>query len=629
MGTVLLVAFLTVAVRAEASSATVIGEVAFKPESAIPKGVVGSFVDADAKEPVAHPASCAIEGRRFRCTIPARRALHLKIAAEGFVPLYLWDIDAAEGAEVSVGIHDLVRGGSLVGRVLTASGKPAAKAEVRIVPVGAAEQAPSERAASTLRTRTNAAGMFQIAGVDAGVYRVTSTLDGFGDAVVERVEVREASETRLAETLVHLEMGRIEVAILPPVSRSQQPWSIKLQTPGLRLNEVRTIAEGAASQSGFWSAAKLAPGRYRLIVQDAAGSNVAEQRIDVRGGLDRVFITISAVEVEGRVVAGDRLLSVEIEFDRPGRRVRAKSDSDGRFAASFPEEGEWRPRVFVDGSLARVVLPPVNIAAGGTIELKLPGGVVRGHVLDDRGEGVAALVTLDDDKHVTVAEIPTRADGSFEITGVERGSYTIVAEADDATAGPMPLAVDEDAEREVELRVAKHKRVRGTVMTARGVPASGAAVRIFDPVTGTYETRIADAKGMFSFQVRGHARLLSLIVIAPPHPLATRDVAVGEKDIAIQLAPVAATMRVYVYPGPPWPTVRAGGGMPLPMVLFFAPDFGGDRWSENVNGAFELNVAPGPYVVCFKDLPCENVQLAPGTVGVVDYSPARVAREGK
>jgi hypothetical protein len=629
MRSVLLAVFVAVAVRAEMPSATVIGEVAFKPESAIPKMVSGSFVDADGKDPVAQPSSCTIDGKRFRCTVPARRPLHLKVVAEGFVPLYLWDIDPAEGAEVHVGVHDLVRGGSLVGRVVTASGRPAAKAEVRIAPVGAVEQAPSERAASTVRTRTNAAGMFQIAGVDAGVYRVVSTLDGFGDAIAERVEVREGSETRLADALVHLEMGRLEVAILPPVSRSQQPWSIKLDTSGPRLNEGRTIAEGKATQSGFWSAAKLAPGRYRLIVQDAAGSNVAEERIDVRGGLERAFINITAVEVEGRVVAGERPLAVEIEFDRPGRRVRAKSDDDGRFAASFPEKGEWRPRVFVEASRARVVLDPVNIADGATIELKLPSGVVRGHVLDERGNGVAALVTLDDEKRVTVAEVPTDDDGSFEITGVEGGSYTIVAEADEATAGPVPLEVDEDSAREVELRVVKQKRVRGTVVTARGTAASGAAVRIFDAVTGRYETRFADAKGMFSFDVRGQAEVVSLLVIAPPHPIAARAVTAGEKEISIQLAPAGATLRVYVYPGPPWPSIRAAGGMPLPMLLFFAPDFGSRSLPENVNGAFELNLAPGPYVVCFKDLPCQSVQLAPGTIGVVDYSPARVAREGK
>lgn len=607
--------------------ATVIGEVAFKPESAIPHAVTGSFVDADAKEPLGHPVHCAMDGKRWRCVVPARRALHLKVTAEGFVPLYSWDIDADEGAEETVGVHDLVRGGSVAGRVLTAAGGPAATAEVRIVPLAATEQAASERAAGTLRTRTNATGMFQIAGVAAGVYRVISTRDGFADATVEKIEVREDVESRLAAALVHVEMGRLDVAIQPPVSRAQQQWRMKLQTSGARLNEIRTVAEGTASPAGFWSVAKLQPGRYRLAVLDTAGSSIAEQSIDVRGGVENAFITVTAIEVAGRVVAGKRPVAVDLEFNRQGRRVRAKSNEEGRFTASFPSEGEWRPTAAVGAT--RVMLPAVNVEAGEELELQVPGGSVRGHVLDERGTAVTAMVTLHGEKHSIVAQVPTKDDGSFEVTGIDGGSYTIDAEAENATAGPVPLDVKDDEASEIELRVARQKKVRGTVFTARGTAASGATVRMFDPIMGTYETRITDAKGMFAFDVRGHAQVVSLIVLASPHPIATREAAAGEKDITIQLAPAGATLRVYVHPGPPWPTIRAGGGVPMSMLLFFAADFGGGAWGELVNGAFELNFAPGPHVVCFKDLPCESVQLAPGTVGIVDYSPARVAKEGK
>jgi hypothetical protein len=57
--------------------------------------------------------------------------------------------------------------------------------------------------------------------------------------------------------------------------------------------------------------------------------------------------------------------------------------------------------------------------------------------------------------------------------------------------------------------------------------------------------------------------------------------------------------------------VQAPHGRSYALVLLLAPRFGLPRWRELVDGAYQLSVEPGAYVLCSPDAKCRSAQLAP------------------
>jgi hypothetical protein len=107
-----------------------------------------------------------------------------------------------------------------------------------------------------------------------------------------------------------------------------------------------------------------------------------------------------------------------------------------------------------------------------------------------------------------------------------------------------------------------------------------------------------------------------VIVLAPPHLIAFRRIALGAKRSVsappIVLAATGATLRVSPAGNiPPWPTLAVAQGRSYSLNLLLGPRFGVPGWRELVNGAFQFSVEPGAYVICSPDARCQPAQLAP------------------
>jgi Carboxypeptidase regulatory-like domain len=599
-----------------------------------PKSIAASFVDAatarnDTDRADEHRAQCSIDSKTWQCSVPAQRPLHLKVQAGDFAPIYLWDLDVRGTADT--GVHRLARGGSVVGRVLDQNGRAIENARITLVAVTAAHQPAPDQQLLRRDSRSNAKGYFEFVGVPPNIYRVQSVADGRGDATLGRVEIRASQDHRL-EPLVHLPMAELEVIVTPPVSISQRPWSIVLHRPGARMSEITRAAEGEAGPDGIWRKGNLQPGLYALTVLDAFGSEAARQAVELSGGLERVLVSITAINVRGKVVPSDLAGEVTVEFRLSGsRRVTTTTDPDGAFTATFPAAGSWQPSIFLGASAADIRLPLVEVQSSeDDLILEIPSGRVRGKVLTRTGQPLPSMVRLRGEKGL-VAQGQTEDDGLFDLIGVTPGSYTAEAEAPNAFAGPVPVTVDDDGPTDIELRAQTFREMTGSVLAPDGTAASGAVVRLFNPMTESYDDTIADGRGQYSFRINPAASIVDLIVIAPPHPVALRRLNVGGEKRTISADPVrlgaaGGKLRVFIQRTPPWPLLRSPNGGTYSLLLLLAPRFGSGGIRELVDGMFEFSLEPGAYTLCSNDGECHAAFVTPHAETRVAFA---IRKEGR
>jgi hypothetical protein len=605
-------------------AATVGGGISFERKTEEPRMIAGSFFEPSVDRH-SEVVACEFEsGKMWRCSVPAGRPLHLKVAIDDFAPLFMWDLNVQPGTVLDTGVHTLVRGASVAGRAVLDHGRPGANANVRILPLTAGHQGATDRKAKGRQTRTSASGYFQLTGIEPGVYRLVSTIDGRGDAVIESVELRAGEHLELREPLLHAELASLAVFLLPPVSSEQKTWSVELLRRGEKEYELVSVASGPASVDGYWGKTGLQPASYQLRVLDPRGSRVVARDIVLRGGREQLAIDVSMIVATGKVRSGDKGIAADLTFDLEGRSVKARSDESGAFSADFPVAGLWKPSVTVDES--KVQLDPIEITSPQekALNLQIAGGGVRGKVVDESGHGVAnILVTLGRGIR-QVSRAYSAENGEFHIIGVNAGEYSISAEAEDTFGGPLPLTVAEDETAEVELRLESWKEVTGVVTTASGAAASGAVVRNMDSTTGILEDTIADGRGAFSFRVKPHSSTIELIVLAPPYPIAMRQLSISERrtmSANVQLAPTGSRLRVYILRSPPWPALTAPDGVTRSLGLLLMPLFGRGIWRELVDGGYNFFMEPGPYVICGDGTPrCRRLQLEAQAETVVNFA---------
>lgn len=611
---------------------TVHGEVTLPDDSEAPRTIDATLVDAtaarNADDAEQHSTDCSLQELSWRCAVPAGRALHLKIAVGAFAPVYVWDVEA-DKSPFDAGVHPLRRGAAVVGRVVSETGAPLRDARVTMTLMTSADQEPVGRRLTALETRSDKNGFFQLIGVPPGEYRLTSRRDGLGDVTRGPIELRRGQDLRLGEALVHAPLAELQVVVTPPVPRPSGRWRIVLTHEGSRLHERVQAADGPAGVEGIWTRRGLQPSSYELTLYDGE-SEAARQPVDLRsGGTERVIITVSGIDVRGKIVSGGEPVRTAIRFEQNGRRLRVETDEEGTFALMFPLPGPWHPSLLGNAGESEVRLRPVEIRSPHPEEvvIELPGGRVSGTVADADGRPLRSAVLLRRDQRIA-AHTASDDEGKFEMLGLAAGSYTIEAEAEDGFAGPVPLSVEEEKTGKIELRIDPLREVSGHVAGADGAPASGAVVRILDPAAGGFfENAIADARGAFSARVRPGAEYVDVVVMSVPHPVTVRRFAMTRKRSTtlpvLQLGAVGGTLRLFFLGFPPWPTVVTQDGRPYSVAALLAPRFGPGPWRERVNGAFELYVEPGAYVVC-NGTDCRPVQVAAHAVMTVDLrAPAK------
>ncbi len=585
------------------------GSIAESVEKTIPPKMLRAHLSAPpgSGRIVAADIDCPVARGRWTCPIPAT-VIDVRLQRDGFAPVYLWDLKPARNAPLDAGAIHFARGASIAGWV-TIPSKTKAETSVELV--------PKDGAGGTV-TRVNERGFFQVAGIEPGTYDVKARAAGWSPALVRDVRVRSDEEHVLKEPLALQALASLSVTIVPPVAPDNAPWNITLSRPLPLSSSFRVMRQEPVHESGFWTGHDLEAETYRLTVRDSSGSVFATRDVDVRPPSWSEYVTIHAVRITGRVVAGDDPVRATLSFSDSGFRVKMDADHDGRFAGSLPHAGTWSVDLRLpSGTILRTRQVRVNATDDGepeTLTISLPGGRLAGVVVDEEGRPRAAMVRVSVGASVK-AYVETGADGKFSMVALPAERVTIEADARDYGSGSVSRDLSGQSNEEEEIRViAKRRNVAVRLLTPDGRPVSGAVVwQLLPPYwrrveklskrDGTVELRVPDAGSVDAavFAAGFPLKLLSL----------GRDVKNG---LAVVLQPAGGRIQFHGTETR-WPFIAPESGSFFPVAsLFFTPNAGAPPYGFTASG-FAPEFEPGTYTICPTaafSAHCERQVLAPG-----------------
>lgn len=306
------------------------------------------------------------------------------------------------------------------------------------------------------------------------------------------------------------------------------------------------VQTDAAGEARFLA---LPPRAYRLIsdrgmlgelVEVRAGETV-ELEYEIEAGLDLSGIVIDA--------AGAPVADASIEVGTHGANIHdaevvARSGSDGRFLVrSAPRRCVVGARAAgFAASAVRLVTGRAGNRADVTLELKEPGGVIEGTVVDAQGAPIAGAVVVAGDGAIRVftgrdpmppmpALVRTDAEGRFRAVGLAAGTWPVRVRA--AELAPWQGTCDVVIGRPAMLAVtlSPGATVRGIVHGASGATVHGAEVEVgtADDIAYTHAFTAADG----SFELRGLA--------AGEARLAAAHAALGKASLAVRTEAGAVT----------------------------------------------------------------------------------------
>lgn len=570
--------------------------------------IARSAVDAKAE-----PLDCSLDYPKWRCDVPAGLPIDVRLEPEGFAPLYAWSVTATPGETLETERYTLVRGSSLAGWVEDAEGKPLRDAAVTLAALQ--PEHPDASRTSPLRhvARTNARGFFQFTGVAPGDYRLSSRAAGYAPLVVPALTIRPADALTWPRALKHQRPVELTVTVDPPRNRDGSAWTVRVKerialVPG---EPAATTVLSSAPDRGVWAATALRPDRYELTVTDATGAIVDAREVDLTAGAGTLALTLDRLEIAGTVKVGDEPLpAADIRFtNTTGKAVYTATDADGRFEALFPSSGRWTPTIFPKGRGhgARVRVEPVDIAADSSaaLDIVLPGGRLRGRVTQD-GTPVKAAVHLIRSGTLVAQEL-TANDGTFDLLGLEEGSYSLAAEGETgATPRPVEIRLMDGETTDVAVAVEPFSVIRATVRTPGGRPASGAIARLSTDGGVSWSEVVLDVRGELEYSVPRGVMHADVVVLTYSYPAALARVGAG-KGTTIDLPAQGGRLLV--------DAVRSfiiRDNLVAPVNVFYLP--------ASLGVAPVAHLETGSYLVCPEPRAgesCQRVAVAPGSSAVV------------
>ncbi len=559
---------------------------------------------------------CAVRGRAWECRAPVGGPLDVRIGPRGFASHYYRGVSVAPNAPLDLGTQQFVPGASIIGRIELRS-QASHDATIELM--------AGEVQVATRRTDTN--GFFQFNDVAAGAYSVlarTAAASARHDLRVTELVEHDLGVLRLQPPTV------FELSIAPPADPDGLPWRVELLRRGERSHGamiLKPIASGEASASGHWSARALEDGEYTLSILDSAGSVQDRRDVTVAAGDALLHVEVRQVPLRGTVTMGGEPLESTLTFTGSGgAKVELQSDRDGGFRGSLPEEGEWSVAVWPVGSkqLVRrrsVLVRRADGAAYASVEIELPGGRIAGKVVDERGRGVPANLTILRDRRIDTSA-GTEEDGTFSIVGLAPGNVVLLADAREGTSS-LACVVDRDRKTTVRVVVQKSVEVEAALVHRSGRPVVGALVSYFAPTFPERREAVTGPSGKMAMTLPPSTARVTLVILAAGLPGKITTLPIQERGLAslrIVLDDARGMLKVRLAGVPPWPFVRGSGTEFVSLGSLFMP--GHLREAIGPDGFFAM-IEPGPYVLCPEAVvseACLQTVVPPGGDAFVDAS---------
>ena len=333
-------------------------------------------------------------------------------------------LDVAQGSG-TVATLDLARGENVRGFVTSADGTvPVEGARVTVAPFGDPGQ-------PTLSTITDARGLFEVAGVQPGIVRVT--VDASGHALWSSVPVA----VRTAETADLGQLDLIRGGAVTGVLHDAYGTPSRGAIVALH-HEDATTRETTTDLHGRFRFESIAPGAMTL---RTAG---VQRRVVLALGAREVAVVIelgAGVELKGRVTSDGRAEPfagiTAWTLDELAVEVAVHTDGEGRFRLPPLPPGEIEVEVLAAGAeVPHRLFLRLPDAPEEWVDVELPVGGIAGEVLDAKGVGVPGarlwLWALGEDGYPVevVARVGAGPNGRFVIERVESGRYEIEARRD-------------------------------------------------------------------------------------------------------------------------------------------------------------------------------------------------------
>jgi len=589
----------------------------FEPSPELQVGAVGNRIPRTSID-------CPVKKGAFDCEIPATD-LDIRLRAEQFVSHYFWKQRIDKDQPLNLGSIQLERGASVSGRVqLPADAPSKLKTTVQLAPytAGLSFSTPDRERLLRLafRTRANDRGFFHFTGVQPGSYVLSADVSGLVSGNAFPILVLENAETELQNPLVLKQPLDLEVQVEPSTDPFGGSWRISLWAESTIPGNTNAIVEGQIAENGRFTARDLAPGGYLVFVEDAAGSTLATEQIELAEGQDRLTLDLPLVFVDGEIHLEDEPLSAELVFGgHITGSVRLVSDEEGKFFGYLPRAGSWLVYVEAQAPPVQRYLWDIEVEDGDHLSLQLPDIGIEGRVVDEEGEVAGgALVRLQDETVGRKVTAEAKADGSFHFRGLDEGSYTVAAEDGGRVSQSVNLRLRKEIESPpLDLVLQKRQTLRGTVISPRG-PVPGSLVYAYvssrpgSPPHLTVEQAITDAAGGFLIQVPSQTTTVRFSVFPPGYNLTTvPDAEIVDKEFLINVSSDGGSVHLRIErEAYNWATPALGGRVELSgpdgLINFYELT----RWA-GINGLkmaadFRDLIVPalpaGPYKACYYPL---------------------------
>ena len=596
----------------------------------LPKRLTARLQGAPRFTPEISPAdvTCAVDGRRFDCLVPSA-ALDVRVSADGYAPIYLWDMHLDPGEQRDIGSVELRRGASIVGWVAPAPGLALRKVAVELIPrgFGSPEESKMREAARGTKTTPNNRGFFEFHQVPAGTYDVVARLAGHSPGRRTGLRVDDPSEYAI-ERLVLSPLTRIEVAVDPPVGPEDKPWTIVLDRQEPLSPFVTSLARESARPDGRWIRENLEAGPYIVSVLDPLGSTLQRKTVNVTPEGASLDIRLDQVVIRGTLSAGAERMAGFVTFEGTGgSSIRIRTNDQGIFSGMLPREGKWNVKIKSLDSRFYVNRRDIEVhrregESIAVVDINLPGGRIKGIVLDERGKPSTADIIVYRDGH-PMADIAAVEDGTFEMTGIESGEASLRAVSHGAESDVVAYQVTQVAPPVAQLMLRKLRSVKGWLTTSDGLPVPGALVRYFAAATVGRKETVTDLSGEFALDVGADIGVIALAVLAPSLPIKVATVVVTAEErsepIHLSIGRGAGALRMLMDRDVPTPWLQTGG-LPIPATaLIYPPDGSGAPRGVRPDG-LQFEMESGSYSICAdpRGTRCRLVHLAPGSEQVID-----------
>jgi hypothetical protein len=487
-----------------------------------PRPLVGFTVEPHGKSDDATPAALRMAGigptpERFRdpdgvfeLESLAAGDYTLKIAAAGFIPRIVEEIEVVPGKTEDVGDVFIDRGATLQGTVVTKDGEPLGAAAVTLENPAMFANAFARMAqgGGDAGVITRPDGSFTLAGLAPGRHTIKVNHESHAPGKVE-FEI----ETGIPPEDVTVELGpggSIEGNIR---DKSGQPLvgGLVMAMAGM-MPDARSIA--STDDVGFYRLENLAPGSYRVMAMPQPTGRRGEQD-RVLGGLQMSVaqvmegeativnlpaaenpINVRGVVRKGRSSVESRLFFTQISADGTSAEqfAAATTDGGGNFQVQLSGPGTYQVYVqpkgeqqdmMSPGTRVRVEIPDEPEVTQDLVisEIHLAGLVTDGETGTPLASTrVVAIVVEEDgsdperDDMVTMGQ--TDEDGRYSLDGFDPGSYRLVFYKEGFQETPLgPIEVGEDDELDdLDVALLPGHPLTVRVVDDNGVPVEGAFV---------------------------------------------------------------------------------------------------------------------------------------------------------